>query len=80
VHHIGDMRQRRTELAARMEGVEIARGKSLGFEQGNRKRIAKRNCMSVEVVGASPCGQASCSRGSSSTMSASRPSAEPRPP
>jgi hypothetical protein len=55
----------RTELAAGMERVEIARGKTLCFEKRNGQRIAKRQLHQVEVVGARPCGQASCSRGSS---------------
>ena len=33
----------------------------------------------VDVVGASPCGQASCSRGSSRTMSASRAKVDSAP-
>ena len=34
------------------------------------------SCMVVEVVGARPCGQASLTRGSSSTTSACLPSAD----
>ena len=75
VHQVADEFQPRAELAAGVERLEVARGETLLSSSAMARQSPRASCITVEVVGASPCGQASGACGSASTISAAWPSA-----
>ena len=74
MHDIADMLQVRAELPTRMKDFEVERRKARPSRSAIARQSPSASCISVDVVGASPCGHASFTCGSARTTSAALPS------